>query len=63
MHPVNVGRALGDRSPRKSWVVNATTHEPTRYAADQKHPDLYRTDRVIKTAGELRDLLESAAKR
>ena len=43
----SVGKYLGDRRPEASWVVNAQTGEPTDYLESEKHPDLYRTDRVI----------------
>ena len=53
----SVGQALGSQTRRASWVVNAKTGEPTGYAVDQKHPDLYRTPRIIRTGAELFHLL------
>ena len=50
----SVGRYLGERRPEASWIVNAKTHEPTDYEAIEKHPELYRTGRVIKAAEVLR---------
>ena len=49
-----VGLHLGERRPEASWIVNAKTKEPTDYLQSEKHPDLYRTDRVITSAEVLR---------
>ena len=54
--PQSVGTALGNRTKRASWVVNARTGEPTGYGPGQKHPDLHRTSRIIRTGDELRGL-------
>ncbi len=43
----SVGKYLGEKRPEASWVVNATTGEPTGYLETEKHPELYRTDRII----------------
>ena len=51
-----VGSAIGDRTRRASWVVNARTGRPTGYAHSQVDPNLYRTSHVIKTGDELRQL-------
>lgn len=53
-----VGKALGEKCARASWVVNNTSHEPTGYSDDEKHPELYRTKRVIKSAEVLRRNLD-----
>lgn len=58
--PQSVGRALGNHTMRTSWVVNAKTSEPTGHSAAQKHPDLYRRRRIIKTGKELTHLLSKA---
>ncbi len=50
----SVGKLLGERRPEVSWVVNATTKEPSGYSDSEKHPDLYRTDRIIASAEVLR---------
>ena len=50
----SVGAALGGRTRRASWVVNAQDGEPTGYRPHQKHPDLHRTPHVIRTGDELR---------
>jgi superfamily I DNA/RNA helicase len=53
----SVGMALGERRPWASWVVNASTGEPTGYKASEKHPDLYVNARVIADPEALRRLL------
>ena len=50
----SVGKYLGERRPEVSWVVNATTKEPSGYSDSEKHTELYRTDRVIVSAEVLR---------
>ena len=49
----SLGRLLGNRSPRASWVVNASTGEPTGYAESDKHTDLRVNADVIRTGDEL----------
>ena len=46
------------RDPLHSWVVNAQTGRPTRYADDQVHADLQAHDRILRTEGELREWLD-----
>jgi hypothetical protein len=43
-------KQLGDRRPEISWFVGTETGEPAGYADDQKHSELYRTKRIIKSA-------------
>jgi alkylated DNA nucleotide flippase Atl1 len=50
VNPRSVGQLLGERRPDASWVVNSTTGNPTDYSEEEKHPDLYRTDRIITSA-------------
>jgi len=50
----SVGMMLGNRRPEASWVVNSKTGDPTDYTDAEKHPDLYRTTRIIKSAEVLR---------
>jgi len=50
----SVGLYLGKRRPEVSWIVNAKTGEPTDYEEAEKHPDLYRTNHIIKSAEILR---------
>ena len=59
----SVGGALGNRTKRASWVVNAKTGEPTGYRAEEKHPELHRTDQIVRTGEELSHLLEKRATR
>jgi alkylated DNA nucleotide flippase Atl1 len=49
----SVGRLLGPRCPRTSWVVRADTLEPTGYSTGEKDPRLYTTGEVIRTRGDL----------
>ncbi len=53
---IGVGAALGRRTQRASWVVNARTGKPTGYNCQQEHPDLRRKLRIITTGDELRRL-------
>jgi hypothetical protein len=48
--PQALRKLLGERRPEISWLVNSGTEEPAGYADDEKHPELYRTKRVIKSA-------------
>ena len=50
----SVGKHLGERRPEASWVVNSKTGDPTDYTDSEKHPELYRTNRIIKSAEVLR---------
>ena len=43
-------KLLGERRPEISWFVGSETGEPAGYTGDQKHSDLYRTKRIIKSA-------------
>lgn len=48
--PAELKKLLGDRNPESSWFVNTGAGEPVGYADDEKHPELYRTKRIIKSA-------------
>ena len=48
--PTELKKLLGDRKPENSWFVNTSAGEPVGYADDEKHPQLYRTKRIIKSA-------------
>ena len=48
--PAEFKKLLGDRTPENSWFVNTSAGEPVGYADDEKHPELYRTKRIIKSA-------------
>jgi hypothetical protein len=48
--PAELKKLLGDRRPENSWFVNTGAGEPVGYADNEKHPELYRTKRIIKSA-------------
>ena len=48
--PAEFKKLLGDRTPESSWFANTGAGEPVGYADDEKHPELYRTKRIIKSA-------------
>lgn len=48
--PAKFKKLLGDRVPENSWFVNVGAGEPVGYADNEKHPDLYRTTRIITSA-------------
>ncbi len=48
--PAKFKKLLGDRKIESSWFVNASAGEPVGYADNEKHPDLYRTTRIITSA-------------
>jgi hypothetical protein len=48
--PAELKKLLGDRKPENSWFVNTGAGEPVGYADNEKHPELYRTKRIIKSA-------------
>lgn len=54
VNPRSVGNYLGEPRSEASWVVNAQTGHPSEYMESQKHPELYRTDRIITSAEVLR---------
>lgn len=48
--PSALKKLLGDRTPESSWFVNTGAGEPVGYSDDEKHPELYRTNRIITSA-------------
>lgn len=48
--PAKFKKLLGDRKSENSWFVNTAAGEPVGYANNEKHPDLYRTTRIITSA-------------
>ena len=48
--PHALKKALGERRPEISWLVNSGTGDPAGYNDNEKHPELYRTQRIIKSA-------------
>lgn len=56
---IAVGRILGSKRPEASWVVSASTGQPSGYSANEIHTDLLAKDKVIKTGSELQSMLET----
>lgn len=48
--PTEFKKLIGDRKPENSWFVNTGAGEPVGYSDEEKHPELYRTKRIIKSA-------------
>ena len=48
--PQALKKLLGERRPENSWLVSSGTGEPTGYTDEEKHPELHRTTRIIKSA-------------
>ena len=48
--PQALKKLLGERRPEISWLVNSGTGDPAGYADNEKHPELYRTKRIITSA-------------
>ena len=48
--PQALRKLLGEGRPEASWFVNVGTEEPAGYSDEEKHPELYRTKRIIKSA-------------
>lgn len=47
-------KQLGDPRPQTSWFVSPTSGEPMRFSDEEKHPELYRTSRIITSAEVLK---------
>ena len=56
--PQALKKQLGEPRPEVSWFVSPTSGEPLRYTDNDKHPELYRTTRIITSASVLRRNLE-----
>jgi len=48
--PQALKKQLGEPRPEISWFVSPTSGEPMRYTDSNKHPELYRTTRIITSA-------------
>jgi len=48
--PAEFKKLLVDRCPENSWFVNTGAGEPVGYSDSEKHPELYRTKRIIESA-------------
>ena len=56
--PISVSRYLGTRCPEASWVVNKKYGIPTKYSENERHPDLFRTEKIIQSGLELMNVLD-----
>jgi len=56
--PQALKKQLGEPRPEVSWFVSPTSGEPMRYSDSEKHPELYRTTRIITSANVLRRNLD-----
>jgi len=56
--PQALKKQLGEPRPDVSWFVSPTSGEPMRYTDSEKHPELYRTTRIITSANVLRRNLD-----
>jgi len=56
--PQALKKQLGEARPEVSWFVSPTSGEPMRYTDSQKHPELYRTTRIITSASVLKRNLD-----
>lgn len=56
--PAEFKKLLGDRTPENSWFVNTGAGEPVGYTDEEKHPELYRTKRIISSAEVLKRNLD-----
>ena len=52
--PQALKKQLGEARPEVSWFVSPTSGEPLRYTDSEKHPELYRTTRIITSAKVLK---------
>ncbi len=48
--PQALKKQIGEPRPEVSWFVSQTSGDPMRYTDEQKHPELYRTKRIITSA-------------
>ena len=48
--PSEFKKLLGDRRSENSWFVNTGAGEPVGDSDGEKHPELYRTTRIIKSS-------------
>ena len=56
--PHALKKELGEPRPEVSWFVSPTSGEPMRYTDEQKHPQLYRTSRIITSSKVLKRNLD-----
>ena len=53
--PVGVSQYLGNKRPETAWVVNDKTGMPPGFSESQLHPELTRTDEIIRTGTDLKN--------
>jgi len=58
IHPLAIGKLLGDHRPEASWIVSKTTGMPTDYMDKDLHVDLQKSQEILETCPELMRLLE-----
>lgn len=63
IQPHDLGRILGPKRPASSWVVSAATHRPVGYDQDEVHPALFRNERVIDSAEDLKQFIYDCRKK
>jgi hypothetical protein len=56
--PQALKKLLGEPRPEVSWFVSTTSGDPLRYSDTEKHPELYRTTRIITSAKVLKRNLD-----
>tara|TARA_B110000503_G_scaffold38738_1_gene63614 strand:+ start:8338 stop:8604 length:267 start_codon:yes stop_codon:yes gene_type:complete len=56
--PQALKKQLGEPRPEVSWLVSPTSGEPLRYSDGEKHPELYRTKRIITSSTVLKRNLD-----
>lgn len=56
--PQALKKQLGEPRAEVSWLVSPTSGEPMRYTDSQKHPELYRTNRIITSSKVLKRNLD-----
>lgn len=56
--PQALKKLLGEPRPEISWFVSPTSGEPLRFKDSEKHPELYRTTRIITSSKVLKRNLD-----
>ena len=53
MRTQSVSLFLGRKRPEASWIVSKAKGTPPRYSENERHPDLFRTEKIIQSGHEL----------
>lgn len=56
--PHALKKQLGEPRPEVSWFVSPTSGDPMRFADNEKHPELYRSTRIITSEKVLKRNLD-----